>query len=433
MKIWVFDLEPLEERYTSQMREWVEANLKEREVEYEFVTPTIYRTQPLVVDGVPFTGAGKLPEEMVDTLTSTVENGTVLDAVGTNYYKAKQLAMFMDLIHNGKVERGDIVFLFDFQYPGLEAIKYTSELMDLDLKLYAVCHASSYVKGDFTEDMASWLIYFERGWWKILDGIFVGTKYHKNAILERRYSSDRESVEDKIHVTGNAFHSESVRDKANSFVNPKDREFDIVFSNRWDEEKDPDMFVTLLELLSMRGKKYKVAVTTSRKSLESGSAKTAYERLLLLSAKNIHDITIFEGISKADYYGIVANSKVFITTSPEEMFGYCLVEALALGCHPIARNCASHPEIITQFNHEEFLASQYSMFGVLPKEVIEAYDRYLYSDPQQAVDKIMRAVENPIPKPYLTREYDRSIAKMLDIMIGKHEEENEEDEPVWLG
>jgi glycosyltransferase involved in cell wall biosynthesis len=417
MTLWIFDLEPYKERYTTQMRVWAESAIEKRDIDFDFITPVKHP------DGQPH-----MPKAILDTITKKVKNGTVLDAAGTNYYKAKQLAEFMKLIHDGEVKKDDIVFLFDFQYPGLEAIRYTSDIMGLDLKLYAVCHASSYVRGDFTEPMADWLIYFERGWWKILDGIFVGTEYHKNAIISRRFSENAKEIADKIHVTGNIFHSEHVRNMAGEPISPNKREFDIVFSNRWDEEKDPNMFVTILDLLLRKGiESLNVAITTSREKFSNGTAELAKVRLnnLIEELDYTNDIiendtvkiTIFEDLSKTDYYKIVANSKVFITTSPEEMFGYCLVEALALGCHPIVRSVASHVDIMLGEDVESMTVS----------EIADVVSKYMFTNELEAVEKILIALKNPQPKPYLTRQYDYSADAMLNIML-----KEEESESPWL-
>ena len=393
MKFWIFDLEPYEERYTAQMRMWVEKTFDERRLNYEFITPKIdYHNPPEEYDGT-----------RTDTMVKTIERGTVLDAVGTNYYKAKQIAWFMSLINEGPVAKGDVVFVFDFQFPGLEAIRYTSDLLGLDLKIYAVCHASSYTHGDFTEPMEPWLVFFEHGWWSLCDGIFVGTEYHKQAIIFRR---DGKRYEDKIHVTGNAFNSESVRDLAGEMIPPNKRKYDIIFSNRWDIEKNPGDFVSILELLTDfkfgQKEKLNILITTSRNvdSSNFGSDQTAFSRLSLLKMlgenNNIPlNIEIHAGLSKGEYYKMMGDSKVYVSTSHEENFGYCLVEALSLGCHPVVPAVASHIELT------------------------KANVNYLYADLAGAAEKIRAAITKPQPMAHLAMEYDDSVDRMISIMLGE--------------
>ena len=397
MKYWIFDLEPYEERYTAQMRRWVENAFEKRNREYEFVTPR---------NDISHTTLDEFP---LDVLSSDVNNGTVLDAVGTNYYKAKQIALFMEKINDGEVKKGDCVFVFDFQYPGLEAVRYTSDLLGLDLKIYAVCHASSYVQGDFTEDMAPWLFWFENGWWTMCDGIFVGSDYHAHSILTRR----NKELGEKIHVTGNVFDSKDVKEGID--IKPyADRKYDIIFPSRWDKEKNPADFVTILELLQKPNSYFtgsskpvlNVLITTSRDSFDKGSDKISRQRLEMVKAMNLDahmlnnlEIEIQEGLTKKEYYQLMADSKVCLITSMEEMFGYCTVEGMTLGCHVLAPYTASHPELLVNSA------------------------RNLYVSLEDAITKILGALDDPWQMPPSAERYDESINKMIDI-IEKEEGEN---------
>jgi len=396
---WIFDLEPLEERYTSQMREWVKREFDNHKLDYRFVTPKVRSHTGKIIDWTDDKDNNPIPlrELVSDVLTTTVENGSVLDAVGTNYYKAKQMAYFMELLHTpDMVKKGDKLLIFDFQYPGLEAIRYTSDLLGLDLEIYAVCHASSYVQGDFTEPMAPWLQFFEHGWWAICDKIFVGSEYHKQAIMERR---NAEHLEDKIVVTGNAYWNEGIRDTCDNMTPPKERMYDIVFSNRWDTEKNIRDFIDLLMLIDAKATRdIQVVITTSRQRLSDGSAEIDLDKMWYLRKRMDHvKITTFEGVKKQGYYNVLDNSKVFVSTSIEEMFGYCVAEAVTLACHPVVYNIASHPELL------------------------ENDERYLANNIEDMRDKVLEAIDNPDPSPRYMMKYDTSIAHMIQVMEGAYD------------
>jgi hypothetical protein len=64
-------------------------------------------------------------------------------------------------------------------------------------------------------------------------------------------------------------------------------------------------------------------------------------------------IKIYEGLTKKEYHALLAESKIFLTNTVEENFGYCLIEAIAHNTYPLAENRYSHPELL--FNDDRFL------------------------------------------------------------------------------
>jgi UDP-N-acetylglucosamine 2-epimerase len=84
-------------------------------------------------------------------------------------------------------------------------------------------------------------------------------------------------------------------------------------------------------------------VTTSRPSFKSN------RNWLIEYARRLEEdgiLQIYEGLSKQQYHSILKESKVMLTNSIEENFGYSLIEACLYDTIPVAKNKYSHPELL---------------------------------------------------------------------------------------
>lgn len=302
--LYCLPLEPMEERYTEQWYRWFQEDCEQLNVPCTYI-------------------AG-------ERLGTTVEVGTVLDAAGTNYWKFMQLARVCQLFKHRLVKDGDIFFTMDMWHPGLEAIPYMATLYGLDIKVGAFLHAGSYTDEDFAAPMANWANYFEHGWATLCDWIFVGSQYHKSTFVIRRFGDPK-----NIYVHGNPTRSYEM-----PALNLQPRENIIIFSNRWDNEKRPQTFVKMMCHLWYIRQDFQVVVTTSRAKFRSNNPD-----LLHILDDVPFPVEVKVGLSKQEYYQELNKAKVFVTTSIEENFGYCLVEAMIMGVSPIAREGLSHEEL----------------------------------------------------------------------------------------
>lgn len=306
--LYVLPLEPLEERYTEQWYRWFAEDCEELGIDYTYI------------DGLQL-GNG------------TVEVGTVLDAASTCHWKAIQLSKVCRLFKDRKIVDGDKFFTMDMWMPGLEAIPYMATLYGLDVKLYAFLHAGSYTEEDFAAPMHMWAKHFERGWYCACSKIFVGSYYHKYKFRNRRLPG---CTGNDIVVTGNP-----IKYKEMPEINLAQRENIIIFTHRWDKEKRPDRFVRVMRALWELRQDFQVAITTSRPTFRSNDPSLLH---VLNNVKFPYEIKV--ALSKQDYYNELNKAKVFVSTTVEENFGYCLVEALAMGVTPVVTAGLSHTEIV---------------------------------------------------------------------------------------
>lgn len=354
MKIYYLPIEPLNERYTGWWYNYIPEQFKS------------CGSTVITIDG--------------EALNTAVEIGTVLDAAGTNHYKASQIKKISELFFKNEIRDGDVFFVADIWYSGIEAIKYMADITKVKVKIFGVWHAGSITTEDFMQPSHSWAKYFELGFLSICNGIFVGTTYSKESIMYRLLPyviSDEEakSIASKIHAYGMPLDLSALK----GIESPKQPI--ILFPNRFDIEKRPNIFLDAIEVIeNSRGvgpNKYdrtafKFVFCTSREKFTSNQ-NWLIKRLHYLgdSLKDhpIYGIDIYEGLSKEAYYKLMASASCVVSTTIEENFGYCLTEALALGTIPIMPNNFSHPEILD--GKEEYL---YNTFDELVEKIINIMD-----------------------------------------------------------
>lgn len=318
--LYYIPLEKLPERYTESWYYNIIKHFFENDYEYQ------------VIEGT--------------SLTTSVEVGTFLDINSTAYFKATQLQEISKLFHNKAIKDGDIFFVADIEFWGIETIKVLADLQNIKIKLIGFCHAASYTYEDFMEPCADYHKYFELGWFKVFDKIFVGTEYHKQAIIDRRIKpyvssiSEQCNLMNKIDVSGNPIFYSDYKYVLSQQLPKKNQ---LIISNRFDWEKRPNLSLDFAYLLKRRNPDLNIILTTSRPTFKSN------KNWLVDYARNLEKdgiLTIYENCSKEQYHTHLAESKVFLSNTIEENFGFCLLEAIIFNVYPVVENKYSHPELL---------------------------------------------------------------------------------------
>ena len=366
--IYILELEPLKERYT----DWWESHIPQ-EIEK----------------------LGK-PCEVIsgETLTDSVETGTVLDASSTNYWKASQLQKICEKFHKGEIKPHSHFLVADIWFPGIEMIRYMSQMYQIPVFVWGIWHAGSCTLNDFAEPMHNWSRFFEMGFLNMCDGIFVGSDYSKESIRSRLLyplpKKESDQIMNVIHAYGMPLNYDEIQQYESEKQNI------ILFPHRPDEEKNPNIFIDIIQGLSTHWddfEDYKFVFCTSRKEYKSQST---WINALLSSLKiKFSNVEILGDLSKESYYKLLGSSKLAISTTSEENFGYCAVEALALGTQVLLPNAFSHPEIVEE---------NYSI---------------LYNTYDELLERIPKILEKPLNTKELksyVEPYKHVVKKWVDIM-----------------
>lgn len=325
--IWHMPLERYEERYTEQWWRWFNRAFINEKVSYRNI------------EG--------------EQITTSIEEGSVLDVYGTNYYKMTQLANLIVHIQKGEVKDEDTIFFADLWFPGLEALQYIRNVTGKKFRITGVLHAGTWDKADFTyrTGMRDWGKFIEAGWLSFIDEVYVGSEFHKEII--EHYAGAMVELP-PIKVTGLPFEAEEV-DRTTT------KENIVVFPHRLDPEKRPDLFEKL----------------------------DPVEGWQFLKTKDVTN-------SKEEYYQLLGKAKIAVSFAEQETFGYAMLEALANGCYPIVIDGLSYASM-----------DIYKDFRV--KDVNGANKKidWVISNPEAAVRQVQEAQEKL--KQYTTENFVKQI------------------------
>jgi len=368
---WLVQLEPLEERYSKQWSEWIPTTFDLLGLPYD------------IIEG--------------EVLTDTIEKGAFLDVNSSHYQSFTQLRNIARRFYEGKIKNGDKFFVYDIEFPpGKETIKMLAQLQKMNIKLFGFLHACSVTTEDFVTPCKDWMKYSELSWLKAYDGIFVGTEYHKSRIVEERIKkyADVDDVQDmtnKIHVTGNPFNSKELQQYKKPW---KEKDDLIVFPNRWDYEKRPNLLLDLAHIIKQEFKSFDIIITTSRSEFTSNKKWLKRYAEICKDEGVIKDIKV---VSKADYYKLLGKAKFMISTTVEENFGYCNVESMAVNTVPIVPNAFSHPEVV---------GVKDIMYNDLD-DVLDIMKKVMDKDKTNIYDKFAERLNF----------YDGSVGRMIKVML----------------
>lgn len=316
MKVYYLPLEPIDTRYTKQWYVWFAEVFRDEGIEFEYI------------DG--------------EQVESKVGSEFFLDMKNTFVWKFEQLKR----LFKKDMEDGDIVFIPDGEYPGIEALVYFAKFYNKKIKIYEIWHAGTYDYWDLTNQfgLARWGKDLEEVWMDMADKIFVATSFHKRIILESRRID-----ENKVVVTGLPVDVEGLK-KYKSGV----KEYDIVFTGRLVKEKGYDVV----------------------KKLKS-------------EGWQIH-CTMDYRYEKSKYYEVLGRSRIVFAPSLQETFGYGVVEAMSMDVIPIVKGGLAFDDYVPKenryYNEDEMYALLYEFVG---DKVIRNFHKYVEKYQYQKVIKRM--------------------------------------------
>lgn len=319
MRIFYVPIEPLEERYTASWYRNIPAYFSSQGAEV------------VVIDG--------------EALTDTVKVGSFLDINSTVHYKCSQMKAIAKLFADGAVRKWDVFFFGDIEFWGIEALRLMAQLNHKRISIFGVLHAASYSIEDTFSVAADYQQYTELGWIAVCDAVFVGSDYHRNAVIQRRLSSlpkwRAKELARKIFSSGlPLFAGDYASYPGVEKINQ------VVIAGRLDYERRPNLSLDFAYLLKKRfGNDISIVMTVPSPNMNSNRA------WLVEYAQNLEKdgvLTLYKGLRKDAYHRVLAESKVFLSNTVEENFGYACIEACVYGCCPVVKNGFSYPELLAE-------------------------------------------------------------------------------------
>ena len=282
-----------------------------------------------------------------------LEEGQFLNPYTTNMFKFEQLKMISKLFNNDSIKDGDVFYISDLWFPGIEAVKYMAYFKDINIKIYGVLHAGSFTPTDTVNGMQRWARHLELGWIKLCSGVFLGSEQTRQDLINA-FPLEYEDL-NKLHVTGLAYDSKEVERYREEHV---EKENIIVFPHRLHPEKQEPLFNQLKQFFP------KCEFVTTQK----------------------HDL------SKEDYYKLLSKAKIMFSASLQENFGYATLEACSLGCTPVL------PLNNTAYKF------------MYPKD-------FLYKTFEESVSMIAKYLKCPVDLRKIPRRYDDSVKRQVQVIV----------------
>lgn len=373
------NLESYKARYTLQLQQWNEAVFKRRGINY------------VIVNG--------------DRLEASenIVTGQVLDAHGRTYYSLTQIANLVKLTKEGKITNEDVIFFEDMFTPGIESIPYILNQVGSEYRprVFVRCLAQSIDPDDFVHvwGMQKWMADYERMVNGFVDGVLAT---NEEMVAHMKIAGWTAPI---YNISGLAFGKDEVLNRVKIGVKPfSDRSRRVVFSARWDQEKQPDFYMNLIEAWH---DKYSTTTASNHRvefAICSGSKlrsnNVSYmERTHRLVAEG--KLTLHEDLEKDHYYNIVNDSRVVFNCALQDWVSNTVSEADALGCNVLYPAYRSFPEAFAN-DHERM---------------------YVPWSLDDAISKLEQLIEYPHSNIGKISDWnDGTIDRTCDILEGKGEQ-----------
>ena len=281
-----------------------------------------------------------------------IQDGRVLDSISRPMTCLKQMEMLLPLLSVGR----KTVYFSDFYHSGLDALAYSSHRNRKSVRTAAFCWAQTFDRYDFTMDMVEWMRPYEVMALSIYDAVFVAQDLLADLLL-----TALPMMKGKVHVVGLPFNSCYVKKVVKSSDVPLE-EFDVVYSSRWDLEKNPSVFLSLCE----NRPDLRFAVCTGSPTL-TGTDTSSVKKLLDGFSKSLFsNVTLFTDCTKSQYYGVLSRSKVQLNTAYQDWVSFTLLEALSYGCRPLYPCFRGFPEALN-YSVGSMYSPQFDLFEISDK------------------------------------------------------------------
>ena len=311
-------LEPYEGRYTLQLQDWSERAFKRRGIDYVVV-----------------------PGTTIDN-TKAIQVGQVLDAHGRSYFAMSQMMNLVQMMRNGEVTGEDVVFFEDMFQPGMESLPYIMDQIPAEQRpqVWIRCLAQAVDPDDFVHvwGMGKWMSLYEEMCNEFVTGVLAS---NEEMVAHMKIANWKAPL---YNVSGLAFDKTEVQERVKDVLKSWDqRENRVVFTARFDQEKQPDFYMDMIEeWYATPGTPEVEFAILQGGPLRSNNPKYI-ERARKMEERG--QLKIYENLKKDEYYNIVNNSKVLFNCALQDWTSNTVSEADALGCNVLFPAYRSFPEI----------------------------------------------------------------------------------------
>jgi hypothetical protein len=315
-KLFYMGLEPYKARYTLQLQDWNTAVFDARGIDY------------VVVPG--------------ETLSNdqAIVTGQVLDAHGRTYFGMSQLMNLVRMMKAGECSNEDVIYFEDMFQPGIESLPYILNQIPAAHRprIFVRCLAQSIDPDDFVHvwGMGEFMGHYEKMVDSFVDGVLAT---NEEMVMHMKIAGWKAPV---YNISGLAFGKAEVQSRVSSIKPWAERKSRVVFSARWDQEKQPDFYMDLIEAWHKRHPAMAVEFAVCSGGKLKSNSESYMQRTRDLQAAG--KLVIYEDLEKNDYYNIVNDSRVVFNCALQDWVSNTVSEADSLGCNVLYPAYRSFPE-----------------------------------------------------------------------------------------
>jgi hypothetical protein len=370
-KLFYMGLEPYKARYTLQLQEWNRVVFERRGIDYVIVPgETLGNDQAIVT-------------------------GQVLDAHGRTYFGMSQLMNLVKMMKAGECNNEDVIYFEDMFQPGIESLPYILNQIDAAHRprIFVRCLAQSIDPDDFVHvwGMSKWMSAYEKMVDSFVDGILAT---NEEMVMHMKVAGWQAPI---YNISGLAFGKREVRGRVRGPLKPfEERAMRVGFAARWDQEKQPDFYMDLIEEWHNQFPNVPLEFAIFSGSKLKSNNDSYMARTRDLQARGL--LTIYEDLEKNDYYDLLNDTRVLFNCALQDWVSNTVSEADTLGCNVLYPAYRSFPE--TFANDRTRLYVPWSL--------------------DDAISKLRSLVEGPHHKMGKISDWtDGTIDRTCDILEGK--------------
>jgi len=380
-KLYYMGLEPYKARYTLQLTEWNERVFDKRNFTY------------CLMHG--------------ETLTTSqdIVTGQVLDAHGRSYFGMSQMMNLVRCHKNGEISNEDVIYFEDMFQPGIESLPYIFNQVPADKRprVFVRCLAQSIDPDDFVHvwGMAKWMGYYESMVNEFVTGVLAS---NEEMVAHMRIAGWTAPI---YNISGLAFGKDEVRSRVKELKPFHQRKLRVGFAARWDQEKQPDFYMDLIEEFHRLSKmaywegyeqdEIEFALFSGSKLKSNNSSYMERTKRLVDEGK----LVVYEDLEKNDYYNLLNDTRVLFNCALQDWVSNTVSEADTLGCNVLYPAYRSFPE--TFANDSDRLYIPWSI--------------------HDALNKLFKLLKHPHINMGKISDYnDKTIDRICDVITGQGEQ-----------
>jgi hypothetical protein len=319
-KLFYMGLESYEARYTLQLTEWNRRVFERRGLDVVYV-----------------------PGSTIDN-TQSISVGQVLDAHGRSYFGMSQMMNLVQLMRNGEVTSEYVIYFEDMFQPGIESLPYIMDQVPESQRprVYVRCLAQAIDPDDFVHvwGMARWMDLYEKMVNEFVTGVLAT---NEEMVAHMRIAGWSAPI---YNISGLAFGKAEVLERIGGEQNIKpfaDRKMRVGFAARFDQEKQPDFYMDLIDMYLNQGQHRNYIEFAV---FQGGPLRSNNQRYIDRARQLEHEgkLKIYEDLKKNDYYNLVNDSRVLFNCALQDWVSNTVSEADTLGCNVLYPAYRSFPE-----------------------------------------------------------------------------------------